>query len=854
MSSEPYIHLEEATDEGDGEWFAYSSMRLVACPGTDSESKPSDRARRSRLSDQIDFLNSLYEPSDSRLFSLRFISRPDAKSLVGGKVELAMIMKTIARTRDEAKRLAREGHDELIGLLGGFLYEYDWHSICDEQQFLQVFKPFGDENLCVAEICRREQFFSLGTLLSRPTLLPDDICGKEEIAEKEIYVAHRFLPRESDLSRLLRVMLIYPEPLLLQVLISPTKLRDEEETLLAEEVDKCEAYLSGSPGSGVIGKAKNVHQRRARMLCDFLNDQLLRLQDAPFLMQVSVASTKPIKRGLLEAIGVEFTLPVGGESGSGVGSFMGGYDVRFPQTEEDMICAVEGMSSLSFKKWGEHLAPETAWRLRYLFDAWEACAAFRLPQVSRDGILGFDVRISRKLPVPKEAVELCRKEDPDKLTALGRSRYLGFVQEVFIHEKDRGQHVYIIGQTGTGKTTLMKRMIISDIEKGKGLAVIDPHGDLFEEIVCRIPEERIKDVIIINPADMEWPVGMNVLEYKTAEERHFIVREMRSIIERLLYDQYSYAAAEYTGPFFYQLMQNVMLLVMSNPDEPGTLLDFYQVFQDGDYWKRWEPYVEQDPKLERFAKEVLGKGWSPMSRTDKQHITIGEYISSKFEDFVFDPRLCLIFGQRRSTIDFESVMNEGKILLVNLAKGMISEANSRFLGMLIMAKIQAAAMKRVNMAADQRRPFYLYADEFQSIATENFVVLLSESRKFGVNLILANQFIKQIKDMRIQEAIFGNVGNLIVFRVGAEDAAMLQPHFLPYYDSQDLTMLPNWNACIKMTVRGQIVRPFDFMTALPEGDIDESRGIEVKKLSRKRYGRKKDDVEAEMLGLQSEKQ
>lgn len=227
---------------------------------------------------------------------------------------------------------------------------------------------------------------------------------------------------------------------------------------------------------------------------------------------------------------------------------------------------------------------------------------------------------------------------------------------------------------------------------------------------------------------------------------------------------------------------------------------------------------------------------------------MGDYMSSKFEEFAFDPRLRLIFGQRRSTIDLRRIMDEGKILLVNLAKGYLSEANSRFLGLVLMAQIQVAALSRVDQARSDRRLHYIYVDEFQSLATDNFVLLLSEGRKFGISLVLANQFVSQIKNEKILESVFGNVGTLVAFRVGEKDAAQLEPYFAPNADKFDLTHLPNWHACMRTTVKGQAVTPFTLRTVRPDdvGTDGRERAQEVRERSRQKYGRPRAEVEAEI--------
>ena len=357
-------------------------------------------------------------------------------------------------------------------------------------------------------------------------------------------------------------------------------------------------------------------------------------------------------------------------------------------------------------------------------------------------------------------------------------------------------------------------------------------------------------MVILDPTDVEFPVGLNLLECEGAEDRYFVVREFRGIMQRLLTDQYGSISAEWAGPAFFQHMQLNLMLAMSNPDNPGTLLEFYNIFQSQHYWKRWLPLRWSDARLRTWVEQTM-PNMDYLKRGGDNHITWGEYLSSKFEDFVFEPKLRVIFGQKRSTIRIREIMDQGKILLVNLAKGQLAEPNARFLGMVLLAKIQAAAMARSHIPQAKRRTFFLYVDEFQSVATENFVLLLSEARKFGVALTLANQFLSQITDKRIQQAIGGNVGTQICFRVGLEDAEMIEPQFAPFFDKFDLANLDNRNAYVRTTVDGKSVNPFTLETTLPQQPTSETAAREVAKASRQKYGRAKAEIERELESSQA---
>jgi len=849
MHREPYIYIFQSGAPGQPpKWHAAFGLQLVSIPvEREGRTSPFEYLAH-RMESQIDLINSLFSPEPPCAFAIRYIVLPGRASFLAGRVEIVLLGKIQGAESDEARTLAAELCQQVLALVGGAMPDHVWKVVTDEATFKKFWEPFPWKQASVAEIRRREDTIQLETVHLRPSLgrgrTPPEYDSRDAV-----YLVHPFLPRYTTMVRLLRTMLLQDIPVVLQTAISPVWLTEEEERLLEKETAKVEQYLQRSEALGreALPGSHAILEARAKAILKALLQQLLSLQDAPYLLNVMMAGPQPFPRMLAEAAGVEITSYVGSPSFSASHEFAGleagGYDVVFPNSGEERI-ARSNISLLEFQPWGSCLAPAGLERIRWLVDAHEAAGAFRFPIATSEGLIGIEVHGTRLRPLPGGIVSRDQSKNSDERLRLGENYYLGFSNSVFMSESDRQHHVYIVGQTGTGKTTLLKTMISADMAAGRGLAVIDPHGDLFNELLGRIPESRMDDVVIVDPTDVDFPVGLNMLQ-SAGEERHYIVREMRAIMERLLEDEYGpRAVGEYAGPAFYQHMQMNMLLVMSNPDDPGTLLDFYEIFQRKDYWKRWVPLKWDEPRLKRWV-EVNLPGID-YTRRSSSEMSWGEYLSSKFEDFVFDPKLRLIFGQKHSTIDLSRIMNERKILLVNLAKGELAEANSRFLGMIIMAKILAAAMSRVNLPPEQRQIFYLYVDEFQSLATQNFIIMLSEARKFGLGLILANQFVSQIRDERIIQSIFGNVGTLISFRVGHADAKLLEPHFSPSFDQFDLTNLPNWHACMKTTVEGQVVLPFTLHTIVPEEPPNPEIARRVREKSRSVYGRARTEVEKEI--------
>lgn len=852
MRQKPFIYLSEhLRDNKTVTWYGIFAIRLVSSPVELRGEKDIRKSILNHLYNHIDFINSLFSPTPPKSFTIRYITSPNPADFASGRIDVILFGRLTGNdSKTATNRQALQLFQEVAALLGGSFPDFEWSSIIDSTSFFDIWQPFDIDKAYIAEIRRREDIINLKTLPPRPALGKGrSETQKFKYSDNTIYTIYRFSPQTNSLSRLLRTLLLHPSQILLQISIEPVPLKKYEEDAFIEQISKCEKYIHSIRSKGIEPpRDQTIHLNRARYVYEKLTEQLIRLQDAPYILQISLASPDPLPRILVEAAGVEITEPVGGKSTPSSGSnsyyLMGGYDVLYPEGSEEENVARRNLKYAIFEHWGKNIGPENLFRLRYLVDATEAVAAFRFPFSDKEGLPGLQTRIMKYHPLPREIADLADLKSSSDSLLLGVHTYLGFEHNVYISEGDRKQHMYVVGQTGTGKTTLLKTMIIGDIIAGKGVAVIDPHGDLYSELLNFIPENRRDDVVLFDPTDVEYPVGLNLMECITDEERYFVVREMRSIIERLLYDQYERESVAFAGPIFYQHMQMNMLLSMSDSTNPGTLIEFYEIFKHSDYWKKWLPLKWDDPLLKNWTESTLPN--TDYTRRYSEGSSYGEYLSSKFDDFVFDPVLRYVFGQKRSTLKIREIMDTGKILLVNLAKGKLSEPNARFLGMILMAKIQSAAMERVSISSRERKIFNLYVDEFQSIATQNFLLLLSEARKFGLNLILANQFISQIKDQRIIQSIFGNVGSIISFRVGQNDAIDLEPHFMPSYDRYAFSNLPNWHAIIKTTVGGQTVTPFMIKTCLPERSEMFGQVEDIRNRSRKLYAKPRHVVEEEI--------
>ncbi len=417
---------------------------------------------------------------------------------------------------------------------------------------------------------------------------------------------------------------------------------------------------------------------------------------------------------------------------------------------------------------------------------------------------------------------------------LGKSTYRGLAKPVYMDIDDRRRHMYIIGKTGTGKSEFLKDMIMQDIRSGQGLAVIDPHGDLIDDILPLIPPKRAEDVILFDPADTSRPMGLNMLEAQTEEQKHYVV----SSIIGLMYKLFDPNKTGIIGPRFEHAIRNAMLTVMY--EQGSTFVEVVRVLTDANYVQELLPKVT-DPIIRRYWTDQIAQ------TSDFHKSEVLDYIVSKFGRFVTNKMIRNIIGQSDSSFNFRKVMDEGKILLINLAKGKIGEENSQFLGLVLVPKILVAAMSRQDMAKDLRRDFFLYVDEFQNFATPDFAQILSEARKYKLNLIVANQFIGQMEE-EVKNAIFGNVGSLVSFRVGVTDANYLQHEFQPVFAEADLINVERYNTYVKTIVGGEPVTPFsmDLTRDLnKEKSLANPRVAElVRELSRLKYGKDAAAVEA----------
>lgn len=419
---------------------------------------------------------------------------------------------------------------------------------------------------------------------------------------------------------------------------------------------------------------------------------------------------------------------------------------------------------------------------------------------------------------------------------LGKSIYRGEQREIYMGLEDRRRHMYIIGKTGTGKSEFLKEMILQDIEAGHGVCAIDPHGEFVEDLLQLMPPERAEDVIYFNPSDLTRPMGLNIMEAYTEEQKHFVT----SAVIGLMYKLYDPHRTGIIGPRFEHAIRNAMLTIMAK--QGGTFIEMVRILTDANFVEEMLPYVK-DPIVKRYWTDQIAQ------TSDFHKSEVLDYIVSKFGRFITNKTMRNIIGQEKSAFDFRKAMDEKKVVLCNLSKGILGEEDAKFLGLILVPKVLTAAMSRQDIPMSERSDYFLYVDEFQNYATEDFATILAEARKYRLNLIVANQYIGQI-DEEIKNAVFGNVGTLVSFRVGVPDANFLQHEFAPIFTENDLANIEKFHVYIKTIVKNEPVPAFSMSLmkdmSLVEARMNPKLAEMIKQLSRLKYGRERSEIEEEM--------
>lgn len=633
-----------------------------------------------------------------------------------------------------------------------------------------------------------------------------------EFEGRSIYMVQPVGRGEGNRQALLAEMLRAPGVNVLDISIRPARWTYDEREQVRQMLHPVASEDNTISGTELDVMLKRMSDERYRRALEIYNRSLGR--DLMFEVRIVVASDQVQSASSLPIVAA---LNLFGSSH---------YEVRPAALAGDRHAAARHLRDLNGLDWPRPQSPPGLERLPHLWTPEEALAAAQLPIPGPAGLPG--------IPIMKTRITMLPAELPADGLLLGDAYdpTLNQVTPVNVNITDRARHIYVVGRTGTGKTTLLENMAVQDIHAGRGVGIVDPHGDLIESILARIPPERMQDVVLFDPSEAERPVGLNILDVEGSYEKNMVISEFMG----LMYSIYDPGRTGIVGPRFEQAVRNAMHTALSI--KGSTLVDVMRILSDRDY-KRACIKLVKDPLVKSYWRDIAD------AQSDFHRSEVLDYITSKFGRFTGDTTIRSIIGQPRTTMDFNRIMNEGKILLVNLSKGKIGVENSRFLGLLLVPRLLISAFSRARQPADQRRPFYLYIDEFHNFTTPMFSSMLSEGRKYGLSLTLANQFISQLTD-DVREAVLGNVGTLGVFQVGVKDAYLLQQELYPVFNLDDLVNFPAFHMAVKMPLEKSTSQPFMLKTRPSSLNPNAELAEVVRQHALLQYGRDTVLIDAEI--------
>ncbi|MBK5275598.1 MAG: type IV secretion system DNA-binding domain-containing protein [Desulfuromonadales bacterium] len=761
------------------------------------------------LQNAREMLLSALAPMTGTTFEIRITVIPDLLHKAQGDIGLSLMIRSLGKSEADAREKAADCFLALFPILVTYLPEADLKLIRSRKELDQCRSPFDINN--ATAILRRTQDIPLVSVVvpNYVGFIGADarLSGKQDVALKHM---SPWIPSFDDWGRLLEILTGQLEPTMLLIRLRSRTDVSKEKERLTQIVELCEAALAG---------VENDEFALRKTVSMFEEQSLTRLEDLNhpcFDLAALIISGRQVPAALVAAFGTAISgRRMGGEEPTWL---QGGHDIRI--LDESSFMAT-------------NYFPEES-----PFSIGEAACAFRFPSPPSRDIPGLPVQRFRAnlAMLPPEL-----DESPNSIR-LFLNEFQGMSQPVHIDPDDRMRHCYIMGQTGTGKTSLMENMIVQDIRAGRGLAVIDPHGDMIDNILNRIPRERAMDVIVFDLLDRERPLGFNLLQWRTISERDLIIDSLYQHMDHM------YDLRLTGGPMWESYFRGGLKLLMGDAPRPGftpTILEFKRCFTDRKF-RHWLLDSISDQQVKDFVTEAEDAGG------EAALANMAPYVSSKWSRFINDVSLQRIIGQEETSFDFDEIMSEGKIFLVKLGKGRFGPEVSALLANMLVSRFQASAMKRGEMPMKNRRDFYLYVDEAHTMPSQIVTELLSEARKYRLGLVLATQYCSQLGNVSgsgddLLAAVFGNVGSLITFRTGSQDAEMLAKGFAPYFSSLDIMSLPNYFGYARMNLSNQAMTPFSFRTELDKTPEDLELAKRIRTISRLKYGQNCNIVDATIL-------
>lgn len=735
--------------------------------------------------------------SSETCLEIRISVMPNLIHAAQSSIELYLVIRCCAESKSLAKETVAKRYVALTPLLASHFPEAEFEPIVSRETLDRCLTPFSCSH--AISVQRKKENINLGTSLQRLAIgFGADIVT---VADGDHSLMHNYpwLPSHDDWYKLLETMSGQLDPLQMIVRVIPGISTVQAVDKLAEDILRCESFLAGQSGDRtsihLVETLRNLYVQR-----------LSEMNGHCFSIGIFLLAGHSIDSSLANVIGQAV-------SGSHTGKhepafFQGGFD----SSEVNAILAYSREGIVDQEP----------------FTLGEAACAFRLPAPPVRDIPGVSIK---RYKTSLALLPACLAEKPAAMRLFINDHH-GMTQPVHLDIDDRMRHCFIMGQTGTGKSSLMESMILQDIRAERGIAVIDPHGEMIDSIIAKIPRDRHEEVILFDLLDRERPLGFNLLEWRTIDERDLIIDELYRTLDHI------YDMKQTGGPIFELHFRNMMKLLMGDSERENyspTILEFVKCYVDRKF-RHWLLDSISDQQVKDFIEEAEDAGGEASMRN------ISPYVTSKFARFVSDTTLKRIVGQEKSTFDFEQIMNEGNILLVKLGKGRFGSQVSALLANMMVARFKFAAMKRGEIPKADRRDFFLYVDEAHNLPQDNFTELLSEARKYRMGLVLATQYCSQLGDLSgkgndLLAGIFGNVGTTIIFRSGTNDAEHLSKALTPYFTSQDILNLPNFHGYTRMNLAHEVMPPFSFRTELNLTLEDPAVANRIRSLSRLKYGR-----------------
>lgn len=744
-----------------------ASLQSVRLRSRDLSSEDDSKRNKNPFLIHRPILDAMANLSEDISFALNIVSSPLPSYPLNGKINLTITITAVSETRQDAVSLLLSRYASFLALLSTFLPHAEFEVVKKEKALEEAMHPL--QPFYSYSIDRFQDVFSL-------TVSPDSTqensvgflrseknAGNTE-AQKIKYLFPWWQEGHNDLANVLEAMLLCPSPLWFQVRLRPLKVVTPDVVVdLQNDLKKCEELLSG------MASEQSVLSLQTRELRKAISERLWQLNGSVFQGGCFLCSDSELDEALLAAVAGQISPSL--------------------LIKEEHRLQLKGKNSFS-KISSDDFLDQDHFSSNGVFTIDEATCAFRVPFSSDQDPSGLPVKSYRTCMA---SADMFTAQSAGMLF-LGNNRHRGFLSPIYVSDEDRMRHTCIMGQTGTGKSVFLESLILQDIYQGKGCCFIDPHGDSINTILQYYPKEREKDLVLIDFLDRDRVVPFNLLHSKDEEERDHIIDDLYSWLDA------TYDMKVTGGPIFESYFRGFLRLLMDDKKQmtfQPTMADFLRVFNDRDLRVHCLDQCSDQNVMRIITQANKAGGEAALSN-------IAPYITSKLNRFDLDKNLQLMTGQEHMAIDFDEIMNEEKVLLVNIGRGRFGENICGLLASQIVSRFQWAAMKRVDMKADKRKDFFLYIDEFQNIASESFISMLAEARKFRLGLVLANQYADQLERKKtgsgdsVLKAILGNVGNITCFRLGVNDAETMKGVFYPEFAKDDMVNLPIGNCYVNL--------------------------------------------------------